>query len=81
MKTTFFSTIIFVVFFLFLAKTTISFKPFKIQFSELLTATGYVLIILGISCIKIETKQNAIKETITKVNEIIDETIQEIKEK
>lgn len=76
MKTTFFSIIIFVVFFLFLAKTTMSFKPFKIQFSELLTATGYVLIILGISCIKIETKQNAIKETITNANKIIYKNIQ-----
>lgn len=45
------SSILFLLFFLLIARTTITFSPFSIKFERLIMAIGWVLIIAGVECI------------------------------
>lgn len=56
--------LVIVVFFLFTARTTITFEPFSIKFERLWLAVGYVMIFLGAICIQIqgEMEKNKIIE-------------------
>jgi len=49
------SSILFLFFFLLIARTTITFSPFSIKFERLFMAIGWVLIIAGVECIVIQS--------------------------
>lgn len=77
MKTTIITILILVAAFLFLANTTISLKPFKIQLNNWLMAIGYFLILFGVFTIKYDAERKATKAAINKVQEVFDEFIKE----
>ena len=72
MKTIILTIIILVPSFLFLANTTISFKPFKIELNNWLSAIGWFLILFGVLIIQHDAKKTVVKsvrEIINKLNE------------
>ncbi len=61
--------------------TTISFKPFKIQFHSLYILFGWIFIITGVMLIKINAERKASEKIIKEVNEILDNKIKNLKSK
>lgn len=54
----------------FVAQISIQLSPFKITFGRPLFAIGWVLIIVGISCIQIDSERKGKKEVIEKLEKL-----------
>ena len=80
MKTTF-SIIIAVILFLFLARTTIEFHPFKVIFSRIFYAIGFIFVMIGILFIEFQGKENGRAMGINDIKEVLIELRQEEKMK
>lgn len=59
--------------FMLMADTTISLKPFSIKFASPFNAVGYLLVFIGIICIKIDSERKGATKAIDKVFERIEE--------
>ena len=77
MKSTIITLVIFLAFFLFLANTSLSFKPFKIQFNNWLLAVGWFVLLTGVFIIKYDAERKATKGTIEQIQQAIDKVIEE----
>lgn len=64
------SLIMVVAILLFVAKVSIHINPFKITFGRPLFAIGCVLIIIGMSCIQIDSERKGKKEVIEKLEKL-----------
>lgn len=70
-----------IVIFLIIAKTTISFNPFKISFKEPFTAIGWFLIVIGLSFVIGEAKvKSEHKGYMRGVQELSEDIKKEIKD-
>lgn len=56
-----------------MADTTITLKPFSIRFGSPFNAVGYMLIFIGVICIKIDAEKKGATKAINRVFERIEE--------
>lgn len=71
--TTAFYIILFIVFILFVGKTTITFAPFAFHMEAWRTVIGYILIFLGISFIYVDVRHDIRMELLEEINSELNE--------
>ena len=67
MKELVIASLLVIIGFMLMADTSISFRPFSIKFSSPYNAVGYMLIFIGIICIKIDAEKKGAKKAIDHV--------------
>jgi ABC-type nickel/cobalt efflux system permease component RcnA len=78
MKATIISLIAIAIILLFVARISIQFSPFKITFDRPWFAIGWILIVIGVAFIQIDSETKGYRKAYKEATEIVDQEFQNI---
>jgi hypothetical protein len=72
-------TIVIILLFIFIAQTSISFQPFKVEFKSFYSAIGWIFIIVGVSFISHQERVDTTQKLFNEIEKIMEKFPKDMK--